>query len=199
MFVLYDYKTKTILRQGVLVMYLISQFISLIGMAFGLVAFQCKKHSGIMAFKLTHELLSAIHYVILGEYTGAVMNLLGCVRNGLFSVLVSKGKKTTGYVVLFSFLFIGFGALVWEGPKSLLIMGAKVLSCIAYGCKDTAVVRKLALLTNTGWFIYNLIVFSIAGFVCDGLLIVSVIIGIVRHDLLPYLQRKRAEKEEKVL
>ena len=87
------------------------------------------------------------------------------------------------------------GVLVWEGPKSIFVIGAKVLTCIAYGCKDTPTVRKLSLITNSGWFVYNVIIFSVTGFICDGFMLLSVITGIIRHDLVPAIQKKRAQKD----
>ena len=148
-----------------------------------------------MFFKIVHELLSAVHYLLLGAYTGAVMNLISCFRNGLFSVCVAKGKKTAALIVIFSVVFVFLGAMVWEGPKSIFVIAAKVLTCIAYGCRDTATVRKLSLLSNSGWLIYNLIIFSVAGFVCDSLMLTSVIVGIIRHDLPAFLEKRRAKKE----
>lgn len=176
-------------------MYLASQIINLVGMGFGITAFQCKKHSQIMFFKIVHEFLAAAHYILLGAYTGAAMNLISCFRNGLFSAYVTKGKKTTVLIVIFSVIFVILGAMVWEGPKSIFVIGAKVLTCIAYGCKDTAMVRKLSLVSNTGWLIYNLIVFSVTGFVCDSLLLTSVITGMIRHDLPAYRKKRQMQKE----
>jgi len=176
-------------------MYLASQIIVFIGIAFGLASFQFKKHRHMMLSKFTHEMLSSIHYILLGQYTGAAMNLLGAIRNLLFSRLVAKGKKTTGYVILFGFLFVLAGVLAWQGPKSLLVICAKILSCIAYGCKDTAVVRKISLFTNAFWFLYNLIIFSVTAFLCDSLMLLSVIISILRYDLIPHIQKKRSEKD----
>jgi len=176
-------------------MYLASQIINLVGMGFGFTAFQCKKHWQIMLFKVIHEFLASIHYILLGAYTGAVMNLISCFRNSLFAVWVKKGKKTTGLILVFGVIFVVLGVYVWEGPKSIFVIAAKVLTCIAYGCKNTATVRKLSLISNSGWLVYNLIVFSVAGFVCDSVMLTSVITGIIRHDLLPAMQKKRAQKQ----
>ena len=176
-------------------MYLASQIINLVGMVFGFTAFQCKKHWQIMVFKVIHEFITSIHYILLGAYTGAVMNLISCFRNSLFAVWVKKGKKTTGLIIVFSVIFIVLGALVWEGPKSIFVIVAKVLTCVAYGCKDTPTVRKLSLITNSGWFVYNVIIFYVTGFICDGCMLLSVITGIIRHDLIPAMQKKRAQKQ----
>ena len=175
-------------------MYLASQIINLIGMGFGITAFQCKKHWQIMVFKVIHEFLASVHYILLGAYTGAAMNLISCFRNSLFAVWVKKGKKTTGLILIFSVIFVVLGIFVWEGPKSLFVIVAKVLTCVAYGCKDTALVRKLSLITNSGWFVYNMIIFSVTGFICDGFMLLSVITGIIRHDIVPAIQKKRAMK-----
>lgn len=84
---------------------------------------------------------------------------------------------------LFSGLFLLFSIFTWAGLKSILIAIAKVLSTFAYGSKNTAFVRVMILLTSTSWFVYNLIVRSYAGCVCELFTICSIIVGILRFDL----------------
>ncbi|MFQ9872206.1 MAG: YgjV family protein [Oscillospiraceae bacterium] len=56
------------------------QGLGLIGLGFGVAAFQSSRHKSIVLLKLLNELVFAVQYVLLGAYTGAVMNLISCVR-----------------------------------------------------------------------------------------------------------------------
>ena len=117
------------------------------------------------------------------------MNLVGCVRNIIFTKQVEKGKKTIFSVILFSILFTAFGIVTWGGAKSLLIIVAKVLSTVAYSNKNTTVVRGIILITSISWLIYNVCVFSIAGILCEAFTLISLVVGMIRFDIIPYVKR----------
>lgn len=170
-------------------MQIIIQAIGGLGIIASIIAFQTKKHNQILLFKTLNEFLFAIQYFLLGAYTGMAMNLVGCVRNIIFTKQVEKGKKTIFSVILFSILFTAFGIVTWGGAKSLLIIVAKVLSTVAYSNKNTTVVRGIILITSISWLIYNVCVFSIAGILCEAFTLISLVVGIIRFDIIPYVKR----------
>ena len=167
------------------------QLIGGLGILASLISFQCKKHNSILAFRTLNEAIFAAQYLMLGAYTGMAMNLIGCVRNTVFSKQVAKGKKTTVSTIIFTIIFFIFGILTWQGAKSILIIVAKVLSTIAYGNKNPTVVRGIVFITCTSWLIYNYCVFSVAGVICEAVTLISLLIGIVRLDLMPRLAKKK--------
>jgi hypothetical protein len=167
------------------------QLIGGLGILASLISFQCKKHNSILAFITLNEAIFAAQYLMLGAYTGTAMNLIGCVRNTVFSKQLAKGKKTTVSTIIFTIIFFIFGILTWQGAKSILIIVAKVLSTIAYGNKNPTVVRGIVFITCTSWLIYNYCVFSVAGVICEAVTLISLLIGIVRLDLMPRLAKKK--------
>ena len=68
------------------------QGIGVLGILASILSFQCRKHSRILALRTANELLFAVQYAMLGAYTGMAMNLVGCVRNTVFSAQVRRGK-----------------------------------------------------------------------------------------------------------
>lgn len=168
---------------------IIIQLLGALGILASVISFQCKKHKSILFFRTANESLFAIQYFLLGAYTGMAMNLVGCLRNQIFSKQVEGNRNTVKSVTFFGTLFLIFGLVTWQGPKSLLIICAKVLSTIAYGNKNTTFVRTAVLITSTSWLIYNYCVSSVAGVVCEALTLISIIAGIVRLDLIPYAKK----------
>ena len=173
-------------------MQIIIQAIGVLGIIASIIAFQTKKHNQILLFKTLNEFLFAIQYVLLGAYTGMAMNLVGCVRNIVFTKQVEKQKKTTLSSIIFSILFTVFGIATWGGAKSLLIIIAKVLSTIAYSNQNTTVVRVIIFITSISWLIYNICVFSVAGAFCEAFTIISIIAGMIRFDIVPYIKSKKS-------
>ena len=143
-------------------MNIVIQFIGFLGILASVISFQCKKHNSILIFRTLNEFVFAIQYFLLGAYTGMVMNLIGCVRNIIFTKQVSKNKKTVVSTVVFAILFFVLGLFTWQGKKSILIIIAKILSTVAYSNKNTTVVRSVLFVTCTSWLVYNYCVFSIS-------------------------------------
>lgn len=166
------------------------QLIGGLGILSSIISFQCKKHKHVLLFRTLNEFLFAIQYFLIGAYTGMAMNLVGCVRNIIFTKQVKKNKSTVQSIILFSILFFIFGLATWQGLKSILIIIAKILSTLAYGNKNTSFVRKTIFVTSMSWLIYNTLVFSIAGVLCEVFTLASIIVGIIRLDIIPAIKKK---------
>lgn len=163
----------------------LTQGLGVLGILASVLSFQCKSHKRIMLFRTMNELLFGLQYVLLGAYTGAAMNAVGCVRNLIFSRQVETGKKTWLSRALFSGAFVIFSIVTWSGPKSLLVGIAKVLSTFAYGCTDTRRLRWIILFTSTSWLLYNLCVHSIAGVICEAFTLLSLVVSLIRFRRNP--------------
>ena len=174
------------------VMQIIAQGAGVLGVTAAVLAFQCKRHKPLMALRTANELLFALQYGLLGAATGMAMNLLGCVRNVIFVRLVAREKRTTAARIVFSGLFLLFTALTWAGLKSILSGVAKVLSTVAYGSANLRLLRGLILVTSSSWFVYNALVGSWAGCVCEALTIGSILVAFFRD----FLQNKQHCNEE---
>ncbi len=171
---------KTITWFGVLV-----QGLGVLGIAASVIAFQCKKHKSIMIFRTANESLFAVQYGLLGAFTGMAMNIIGSIRNLIFARLVEKGKSTMPLRFVFSAAFVAFAIFTRDGVKSILVGVAKVVSTFAYGSSDTGVVRVLVLATTLTWWVYNLLVGSIAGVICETFTIVSIVVSLFRYGFKP--------------
>lgn len=166
------------------------QIIGYVGLIFSVVAFQCKKHRNVMIFKTANELIFCIQYILLGAYTGAAMNLVGSARNLIFARTVAMGRSTRGWQSLFAVFFTVFGIFTWQGPISIMIIAAKVITTIAYGIENTSLVRLLTLPTSICWLIYNGFSGSVGGVLCEAFTIASILTAMMRIDL-PKLKAAR--------
>lgn len=162
---------------------LVIQIIGFLGLGANLLSFQFKKHKNILLFRTINESLFILQYFLLGAFSGVILNIVGIVRNTIFSKRVEKGKSTVVFIIAFSVLFTLFGIITFEGVKSVMLIFAKVLSTIAYGNKNTTVIRVVSFLTHICYLFYNISIFSLAGALSDAFLLVSLIIAIIRFDV----------------
>lgn len=171
------------------------QGIGVVASVFVFIAFICKDHKNIMLYKTIDEFLFGIQYLCLGAYTGTAVNWIGCIRNLIFRKNVQKGKSNKPVIIVFSVLFSVIGILTWEGYQSVLVIFAKVLSTVAYGNRNTTILRLLVLFTAVSWLIYDSFAFSLAGIAADVLTAVSALIGLARYTLLPKLRKSGGAEE----
>lgn len=162
----------------------IVQGIGALGIIASVISFQCKNHKKILLFRTLNELFFGIQYFILGAYTGMAMNFVGCVRNVIFSKQVENKKSTRIPIVIFSVFFTAFGILTWQGVKSILVIAAKLLSTIAYGNKNETIIRSVIFVTSSCWLVYNVTAGSAAGVLCEAFTLCSLIVGILKYDVL---------------
>ena len=170
---------------------IIIQAIGGAGLILGLLSFLFKSHGKILFFRTLNEFLFIIQYFLLGAYTGMAMNAIGCVRNIIFTKQVKKGKSTVFSGIIFIVIFIIFGIATFDGTKSITVIIAKVMSTVAYGNKNTTAVRTVSFVTHISYLIYNISVFSIAGALSDAITLVSLIIGLLRYDIIPLIKAKK--------
>jgi len=160
------------------------QALGLVGLLFGILAFQNNKHKRIVLLKLLNEFFFALQYIFLGAYTGAAMNLISCVRNYIYCKSVEAGKPTGKWIVLFSLIIVAVGIVTWSSAWSLVPIFAKLLTTAAYGMKDPKKVRFLTLPSSIGWLFYNSLYHSAGGVINEVFTTASILVAIVRFDVL---------------
>ena len=160
------------------------QVFGFMGTACVLLGMQCKSYNKLLFTKFSNSLVSGLQYLMLGRYTGMATNLTACGTNIVYWLLVRRGKKTLPFQIAFGFLFVIIVLLSWDGWISVFVLLAKVISTVSLGINNTKVIRILNLFSTPCWLMYNIFVGSIAGMCSDVLMITSIIIGIIRVDII---------------
>ena len=159
------------------------QLIGFIGLATSILAFQFKKHRGIVLCKMSSELIFALQYILLGAWTAAILDGVSVIRNTLYTNFVKRGRSTTPVIIGFCTFVVITGVVTFAGWLSLLPIAAKLLTTISYGMKNEKLLRFITLPSCIMWSIYNLQVGSLGGALGDGLTLISLLIGIYKFDI----------------
>ena len=173
---------------------IIVQMIGVFGTVAGFSALQCNKHSHTLILKMTEEMFFGLQYLLLGGYTGAVLNGVGIFRNLIFTYYGKKNDQHALKIarIVLAILFAGLGLLSWEGAISVLIIFAKVLSTCAYGTTNMKKMRLMLCVTSICWICYNAYIGSIAGVLSDCGNLTSCVVGIIRYDILKKEEKAKA-------
>ncbi len=175
---------------------IIVQGIGALGLLASILAFQFRSHKKIMLFRTANELLFALQYLLLGGYTGMLLNTFGTARNLMFAYQIEKGRDVKWSRLFFSLVFVVSGIVTWSGFPSVIITGSKVLSTAAYSLKNTVALKLLSLFTSSMWLIYDSMVFSLAGVLCDVLTIGSILLFFVCDAVKRGRERKESNEED---
>lgn len=160
------------------------QGIGFLGTLLVAIGMQQKQYHRIVACKISNELISGFQYLLLGGYTGMVVNFASCISNGVYWLRIRKGKSTLPFQIVFGIMFVVIGSLSWHGWVSIFVILAKLISSIALGINNTRVIRILNLISTPCWLMYNIYMFNIAGMCSDLIMLTSVISAIIRIDVL---------------
>ena len=161
----------------------IGQIIGFIAMAIIVASYQQKSHKNILTFQMVSGLLFTVHYLLLGAYTGAVMNLLGAFRSLVYSNRSKKWASSVIWPICFSVAFLISGILTWDNVFSVFPLIAMLMSSVVLWIQQPKINRMLSLPTSSFWLIYNIKTLSYPGIITEIFVLGSIIIGIFRLDI----------------
>ena len=174
---------------------MIAQAIGIVAMAFNILSYQGKKQKTVIALQLFGGGLFAVNYLMLGATVGGILNILAAVRAVIF---LFKDKLradrihwligfVASYIVVYVLNFTVFSKeiSVYNLIIELLPVVGMVALTIGFRLKNASDVRKCGLVSSPAWLIYNVSVGSWGAILCEVLTLISIFVGIFRHDKTP--------------
>lgn len=153
----------------------IGNIIALIASILMVLAGLQKKKKKILFIQIIQIALSVISNLILGGYTGAIINALSCVRD----ILCYKDKMGTKEKIIIIILAVGlslaFNNLGWIG---LLPLIATVVYILFMNTKDVVKFKLLIIFSMVMWLIYDLYIKSYTSGVFDFMSVIANIVAI---------------------
>ncbi len=159
------------------------QIIGFVGLLFFVLSFQQKNRSRILVLMVFGQAIFLFHFILLGAWTAAGMNMVGIARTLVFRYRESKKWADWRYwPVVFILLFIVAGFIARESWLGVLPVVAMSIETAGLWMKNLRVLRFINLFPHPFWFTYNLLKGSWAGVVCEVFVLSSIIIAILRFD-----------------
>ena len=186
---------------------IIAQIAGVFGMIFISTSYQHKKQRNLIISQMVGAAFFFVNFLLLGiaagtVLIGAIMNLLGILRAVVFS---NKEKFhaekpiwligfIAAYLVSYVLVFTVFGTSL--NAKNIIVEILPVIgmtsSTIAFFSKEAKQTRRLGFITSPSWLIYDAITRSIGGVITETLSLISITLGIIKHDL-----KKKGQSEIK--
>ena len=173
--------------------------IEIIGQAVGIVAmlvvtlsFQGKQQRTIFVMQCVGNLLFAVHFLMIGATVGGLLNFIGSIRGAVFYYKDRLKADRLPWFVAFiisylavyvlNFTLFGKEATAFNLIIEFLPVVGMIALNVGFRLKKAADVRRCGAIASPAWMIYNAVLGSWGGFICDSMSLISIIIGMWRHD-----------------
>ena len=160
------------------------QAIGFIGLFFVALSFQNKQRKGILLFQMLASVFYVIHFLLLGALTGFIMNLISIARCYVFYNKEKEWASKKIWLYFFMVLATLGAVFTWKNSFSILPMIGMCVGTASFWMNNPKHIRLLILISPPCWFTYNLISGSIAGMITEIFSLTSVVIGIIRFDIM---------------
>ena len=173
-------------------MELFAQILSIAGLACVVASYQQKKKSALIAVQAAGGALFAVHYLLLGAYAGFLLNTISVIRGFVFYKTLPPKAGKLWVVVISALCLLAYALtfLVFGTPPTLTNLILELLPTIgmvvltvSFNMTHAGQIRALGFINSAGWLTYNIAHLSIGGIGCEILCVISIIIGILRHDI----------------
>ena len=161
---------------------LLAQGIGFVATAIMFLSFQQRTTKGIIFFQIISTSFFALHFFLLGAYSGSVANVLGVVRNLIF---VHRGKRWAdhpAWLYGFCISFVISGIVTWQDISSLLPIVGMILGTVALYSTKPFRTRCISIGCSASWLTYNVLSHSVPGALTETLALCSIFIAMFKYD-----------------
>lgn len=164
----------------------VALIVGLIAAVLWLLSYQQKKRIAIILFNATSRGLFILQYILLGAFSGAILDVLGVLSS------VVAGKKHVGFIkkhtrllfVVINLATVLIGLFIAYANQSWLdlfpIVGV-TLQTSAFWLTSEKRIRWISLIGTPFWFVYNFTSGAYGTALCDILTICSIIIAMIKY------------------
>ena len=125
-------------------------------------------------------ILMCLQYLLIGAYSGFLLNVVCIVRNIAYYYKDKKLFSSPLVPAVFAAAIIGLSIFSWEGYYSVFMILALSINTLCLGYFGPQKLRVSLLFTCTCAIIYDLFVGSVTGIAFESIAIISAIVGIIR-------------------
>ncbi|MBP3375532.1 MAG: YgjV family protein [Clostridia bacterium] len=150
-----------------------------LGICANVFIYQQKSSKHLLVYKLISDVIWAVHYLLLGGYSGMAVACIGIVRESIFLNKKHKWAQSNLWLLLFVLLSIGSAALTWKSPLNLLPATASVLSVFGFWRANPKLSRALAYPISICMLTYDIFILSYMGIANEIFTLLSTTVAIV--------------------
>ncbi|MBR3131160.1 YgjV family protein [Candidatus Saccharibacteria bacterium] len=166
--------------------FIIAQIFGILGIIASVCSMQFKKRKTIFIVLLLLNLFSALNFIFLGTFASAYICLFAILEMLINGAFEKKNKPVPKYVVgIYIIINIALGTLSFSGPLDIIPITCALIFCATILTKEEQDIRKLTLLNQILWLIFDLSVGAYMFAISNVLTIISTSIALYRFHKKP--------------
>ena len=157
------------------------QAIGFLGVALFIISYQIRSNRALFLCQLVGCIVFCVQFFLMGAYTGAISLIVNIARNLLLiksnDWKWAKSQVTLAAIIL---LLLVMTICTWAGWISILPFVSVAVTSIGYWTQNAQKIRLSQLFGSPCTLLYDILVHTWGGAVCEAITILSIIISIVR-------------------
>ena len=161
--------------------FLIGQAFSILALILGFISYQQKRPAGIIFFQIATGVAFTIHYFLLGEITGAAVNLINSVLAVFYYLRAKRERKDIITPIILCSIIVAVTLFTWDGWYSIFLLTGIVVINLSLAISDPQKIRAMMYIKSPLCLLYNFFALSIGGVIYEVVVLTSATIGIIRN------------------
>lgn len=150
------------------------------------------KRKKVLIMQCISSVLFLAYYFMIGASTGVIMNIISLVRIIVSSFNDRKWASHKAWLVIFLLCYAVVSPLLgWDGPHSLLMIVAMLLSTIALWIHNLKVTRLLMAIVAPLLLLFDVFAGAWSPAIVDVFITASFFLAIWRFDIRPRLAARK--------
>lgn len=166
------------------------EIIGVLGIAVNFLIYQQKDRKNLLKVKLLSDIAWALHYGLLTAFSGMAVCIVGGLRETTFLLTEDKKDKRKYFLIAFCLIACITSALTMKDWFGLLPALASLIAVFSYWQQNPNLTKILGVPISISMLVYDLMRFSIFGFVNEVLTLISIIVFFVSKRIE---NKKKAE------
>ena len=158
---------------------ILASVVGALGIGANVWIYQQKTGQRLLVFKLISDVLWALHYLLLGGYSGAAIASIGIIRESIFLHQKYKWAQSRLWLLLFVALALGAAVLTWQSPMSILPTVASLLSVFGFWRNKPILSKILAFPISLCMLTYDIYVWSYMGIANEAFTLISATVAVI--------------------
>ena len=171
----------------------VAQLLGIFGLGCNVISYQQKKKVMLILCQLFGGLFFSIHFFMLGDYIGSMLNAIALVRAIIFAKVIKTKRSERIWAWVFialcvatyplTFTVFGVEASPFTLALKTLPVIAMCVGTVSFTMENAGKMRFLSLFNSPLWLINNIVELSWGGILCEAFSLISIFVGILRHDI----------------
>ncbi len=164
-------------------MFITAQIFGILVIIANVLSMQMKKKKQIILMFILANLFSAINFVLLQSYSGAIICTFAIVQTFINKVFENKDKQVPKIVVgIYIIISIILGVITFKGYIDIVPIICSILYTLTIIQDKEKNIRRISLINIILWILYDIVCQAYTAAISDSLMTISTIIGMYRFD-----------------